>query len=88
MITDPWTYQRDVDGSRMRQAAALVGELSPPKAVVSVEGNVVVVVMLRPLFDFLGLRKRAIANSIVDSCASVWVPNVLGWCPEMRVEWV
>ena len=86
MTTDPWTYRRDVDASRVRQAAAMVGWLVPGVVAMEIEGAAVVVTLPRPPFDFLGLRKRSIARGAIGRCAEL-VPPVLGWCPEVRIEW-
>lgn len=83
---DSWTYRRDVDTSKLRLAAATVGNLIP-SARVTLNGAVVEIRVCPPLADFFGMVKKRIARGIISRCAH-WVPRMCGWCPEVKVLWV
>lgn len=88
MITDPWTYRRDVDLSRLRMAAAMVEWLVPDGLVELCEDGVVQVEFPKPLVDFFGIRKSSKARGVTALCARL-VPTICGgWCPELRFAWV
>ena len=88
MTVDPWTYQRDLDASRLRMAALSVQLAAPVGSQVVVdERGVVVVGVPEPWWSgaTLGLWTLYTTRKVVKRCRAQ-VPIVNGFCPTVEVR--
>ena len=85
-MTDPWSYQADMDESRMRMAALSVQWFAGAESTTIEAGNVVRVRVESPWWAAatLGIWRKRKQSKVEKRCRET-VPKMVGWCPQIEV---